>query len=138
MRVTRVFLPGCFDVIHVGHVRLIREASLIGEVTILLNSDTSVRALKGPTRPIHNEWDRAEVLRAIRYVKRVLTFDEPTPVPLLERHFAAHPSERIILVKGDEYRDKPIAEREIVESFGGEVRLLSMVDGHSTTRIVSR
>src|SRR5262249_29062764 len=126
-----VFTNGCFDVLHVGHSRYLEEARALGDILVVgLNSDSSVRGLKGPRRPIVPEADRAELLAALAAVDYVALFDELTPDALIRR---GRPD---VHVKGGDYRAEELREAPLVRSLGGEVRVLSLVDGHSTTDIV--
>lgn len=128
-----VFTNGCFDLLHVGHVRLLREASRLGDVLVVgLNSDASVQALKGPSRPLQSQDDRAEVLAALEYVDLVVVFDEETPEELIR---AIVPD---VLVKGGDYRPDQVVGREIVEEAGGELVLIPLVAGRSTSHLVRR
>ncbi len=122
---------GCFDLLHAGHVGLLRQARRLGDCLIVcLNSDTSVRALKGPGRPLVAAQDRARVLAALECVDAVLVFDEPTPVALLDR---LRPD---VWVKGGDYARGELAEAPVVRRYGGEVVLLPYT-GHSTSQIVA-
>jgi D-beta-D-heptose 7-phosphate kinase/D-beta-D-heptose 1-phosphate adenosyltransferase len=128
-----VFTNGCFDLLHEGHVTYLEEAARQGDLLILgLNSDASVRQIKGPTRPVRKQSDRAAVLAALAYVDYVVIFDAPTPLKLIE---AVRPN---VLVKGGDYRGKlhEITGRELVESEGGRVHLATFVEGVSTTQIL--
>jgi D-beta-D-heptose 7-phosphate kinase/D-beta-D-heptose 1-phosphate adenosyltransferase len=128
-----VFTNGVFDLIHPGHVRLLRQASALGDYMIVgLNSDASVRRLKGPDRPINREDDRAEVLGALECVDAVSVFDEDTPLDLIE---AILPD---VLVKGGDYRPEEVVGRDEVEAAGGRLVLIPLAEGHSTTQIVQR
>jgi len=123
---------GCFDLLHAGHVGLLREARRLGDCLIVcLNSDSSVRALKGPGRPLVTEQDRARVLAALECVDAVVVFDEPTPSLLLEQ---LRPD---VWVKGGDYARTELAEAEVVRRHGGQVVLLPYVDRHSTSAIVA-
>lgn len=124
---------GCFDLLHVGHVRILKAARALGDILIIgINSDESVRKLKGPARPINSELDRAEVLASLEAVDYVTIFGEDTPVEFLK---AIKPD---IHVKGSDYTADQLAETPVVESFGGIVKILELVPGKSTTSIVSR
>jgi glycerol-3-phosphate cytidylyltransferase len=124
---------GCFDILHVGHARILEEARKLGDVLVVgLNSDDSVKRLKGESRPINNQADRAEMLTHLRSVDYVYIFGEDTPVEFLQ---AARPN---IHVKGADYTKERLAETPVVESFGGEVRLLSLVPAKSTTSVVEK
>jgi D-beta-D-heptose 7-phosphate kinase/D-beta-D-heptose 1-phosphate adenosyltransferase len=130
---TIVFTNGCFDLLHVGHVRLLRQASALGDFLIVgLNSDASVRRLKGPTRPVQNEDCRAELLAALECVDAVSVFEDDTPLALIE---AIAPD---VLVKGGDYRPEEVVGRAEVEAAGGRLVLIPLVEGHSTTSLVHR
>lgn len=124
---------GCFDIVHVGHVRILNAAREQGDVLIVgVNSDDSVRRLKGPTRPVNSEADRAEVVANLRPVDYVSVFDEDTAIEFLT---AVKPH---IYVKGADYTTTSLPETPTVEKYGGEVRLLELVPGKSTTNIVNK
>jgi D-beta-D-heptose 7-phosphate kinase/D-beta-D-heptose 1-phosphate adenosyltransferase len=126
-----VFTNGCFDLLHAGHVRCLQEAAALGDVLIVaVNSDASVKQLKGELRPLMPEADRTAVLAALSCVDLVVVFDELTPEALLER---VRPD---VLAKGGTYRVEDIAGREIVEKYGGRVHLTQVVEGLSTTALV--
>ncbi len=126
-----VFTNGCFDLLHAGHVQYLNEAKAQGDVLIVgLNSDHSVRGLKGPQRPIHHEADRAEVLAGLAAVDYVVLFDDPTPLSLIER---ISPD---VLVKGADYSKEQVVGAEWVEARGGRVHLAAMKPGLSTTSAV--
>lgn len=128
-----VFTNGCFDLIHPGHVRFLHQARALGDVLIVaINSDRSVRQLKGPGRPILNEDERCEVLAALEVVDVVTVFDEPTPRDLIA---ALLPD---ILVKGGDWPLDQIVGREEVEAAGGRVYSLPYLRGYSTTEIIRR
>lgn len=128
---TIVFTNGCFDLLHVGHITLLEEAACLGDVLIVaINSDASVRKLKGETRSIISQTDRARMLSALACVDHVLIFEDDTPHRLLH---AIRPD---VLVKGG--TTDHIVGREIVEAYGGRVARMSAVNGYSTTRIVDR
>jgi D-beta-D-heptose 7-phosphate kinase/D-beta-D-heptose 1-phosphate adenosyltransferase len=128
-----VFTNGCFDLLHVGHVRLLAEAADQGDFLVVgVNSDASVRRLKGETRPVNGEDARAEVLAAIGSVGCVTIFDEDTPRELIE---SLRPD---VLVKGGDYAPHEVVGREEVESWGGKLVLVNIVAGHSTTRMIER
>lgn len=130
---TVVFTNGCFDLLHVGHVRMLRQAATYGSCLIVaVNSDASVRRLKGPSRPINSEATRTEIVAELRCVDAVTIFDEDTPhalIDLLRPH---------VLVKGGDYRPEEVVGREIVEGDGGILILIPLVEGHSTTNLVQR
>jgi D-beta-D-heptose 7-phosphate kinase / D-beta-D-heptose 1-phosphate adenosyltransferase len=128
-----VFTNGCFDLLHPGHVRLLRQAAALGEFLVIgLNSDSSVRRLKGPSRPINPAEARAEVLSALEAVGAITVFDEDTPLELIT---AIRPE---ILVKGGDYRPEEVVGRAEVEAAGGRLVLIPLVEGHSTTTMVRR
>ena len=128
-----VFTNGCFDLLHVGHVRYLQEARKCGYLLVVgVNADASVKRLKGPTRPIHNEHDRAEILAALKAVDYVVVFPEDTPANLIE---AVHPN---VLVKGGDWKPEQIVGGTFVLSYGGEVRSLQFVEGRSTTKIIEK
>jgi D-beta-D-heptose 7-phosphate kinase/D-beta-D-heptose 1-phosphate adenosyltransferase len=127
------FTNGCFDLLHPGHVRLLTEArSVCDRLVVGLNSDGSVAGLKGPGRPIQNQQARAEVLAALEAVDLVVIFEEATPIELIRR---LRPK---VLVKGADYRLDEVVGREVVEAEGGEVVLVDLVPGHSTTDLVEQ
>ena len=128
-----VFTNGCFDLIHRGHVDYLSRARDLGDVLVVgLNSDASVRRLKGDSRPVSNQQSRAEVLAAFAFVDFVVLFDEDTPLKLIE---AVIPD---ILVKGGDYSHDTVVGADFVEQHGGRLELLSLVPGESTTRLVER
>jgi D-beta-D-heptose 7-phosphate kinase/D-beta-D-heptose 1-phosphate adenosyltransferase len=128
-----VFTNGCFDLLHVGHVRYLQEAKKLGDILIVgVNSDASVRRLKGPTRPVQNESDRAEILAALKAVDFTVLFAEDTPLELIQK---VKPS---ILVKGGDWKAEQIVGADFVQASGGKVLSLQFVDGHSTTRLIEK
>lgn len=128
-----VFTNGCFDIIHPGHVRCLAEARALGDLLVVaVNSDASVRKLKGPTRPLNPEQDRAEVLAGLAAVDYVTVFDEATPREIIARILPN------ILVKGADYSIADIVGREEVESAGGQVVSIPLAPGYSTTALVQR
>jgi rfaE bifunctional protein nucleotidyltransferase chain/domain len=128
-----VFTNGCFDILHSGHVIYLSEARALGDLLILgLNSDSSVKRLKGPDRPINCENDRSIVLSALSSVDFVILFDTDTPFELIEQIIPD------ILVKGGDWTVDQIVGSDIVLKNGGEVRSLSFVEGKSTTNIISK
>ena len=125
-----VFTNGCYDLLHPGHIRLLEQARSLGDILILaLNSDDSVRRLKGPTRPLLSEQERAEVASGLAAVDAITVFDEDTPRELIA---AVLPD---VLVKGADWAHW-IAGREEVEAAGGQVMALALEPGYSTTGIV--
>jgi D-beta-D-heptose 7-phosphate kinase/D-beta-D-heptose 1-phosphate adenosyltransferase len=128
---TVVFTNGCFDLLHPGHVRLVRQARSLGDCLVVgLNSDASVQRLKGESRPINAAASRAEVLSALESVDAVTIFDEDTPLELIR---AIRPD---VLVKGGDYRPEDVVGRAEVEAAGGRLVLIPLAEGHSTTNLV--
>jgi D-beta-D-heptose 7-phosphate kinase/D-beta-D-heptose 1-phosphate adenosyltransferase len=128
-----VFTNGVFDLLHPGHVRYLSEARRLGDALIVgVNSDRSVRAIKGPKRPITPEAERAEVLAALACVDAVVVFDEDTPHAIISRLLPD------ILVKGADWAADHIVGRDIVEARGGRVVRIPLAPGYSTTAILSR
>ncbi len=128
-----VFTNGCFDLLHPGHVRYLAEARKLGDVLIVaLNSDTSVRHLKGEGRPILQEQERAEVLAALAMVDYVTIFAEETPRELIAELLPD------VLVKGGDWAIDTIVGREEVEAAGGEVQSLAFIEGLSTSDVIER
>jgi D-beta-D-heptose 7-phosphate kinase/D-beta-D-heptose 1-phosphate adenosyltransferase len=124
-----IFTNGCFDILHAGHVKYLEEAKSYGDVLILgLNADNSVKKLKGPTRPINNQDDRAYILASLESVDYVVIFEEETPYELIK---LIQPN---ILVKGGDYEGKDVVGQDIAQ----ELRLVQFVDGKSTTKIIQR
>jgi len=128
-----VFTNGCFDLLHPGHVELLEKARALGDVLIVgLNSDESVRILKGEGRPVLPEQERAEILANFECVDGVVIFDDLTP----QRMIAALVPD--VLVKGGDWPGNQIVGREEVEAAGGKVVLIDVVEGHSTTEILKK
>jgi D-beta-D-heptose 7-phosphate kinase/D-beta-D-heptose 1-phosphate adenosyltransferase len=128
-----VFTNGCFDLLHAGHIQLLRFAKSQGDVLVVgINDDASVRRLKGPERPVHTARDRAEILGELASVDIVVVFAEDTPERLLE---AIRPD---VLVKGGDYSIDRVVGRELVESYGGRIALAPMLEGRSTTNAIGR
>ncbi|WP_234811658.1 PfkB family carbohydrate kinase [Mycolicibacterium canariasense] len=129
---TLVATGGCFDLLHTGHVRLLRQARQLGDaLVVLVNSDASVRSLKGPGRPVVPDVDRVRVLSALACVDAVVVFEESSPEAVLER---LRPQ---IWVKGGDYADTRLPEAEVVARHGGEVVLLPTVAGYSSTKLIA-
>jgi D-beta-D-heptose 7-phosphate kinase/D-beta-D-heptose 1-phosphate adenosyltransferase len=127
------FANGCFDLIHPGHVRLLSEArSACDRLIVALNTDASVKRLKGPTRPLQNEMARATVMASMSPVDLVLLFDEDTPLEMIE---ALRPD---VLVKGSDYTVDQVVGGELVQGWGGKVVLVTLREGHSTTGTIRR
>jgi len=128
-----VFTNGCFDILHVGHVRYLQEAKSLGDILVVaLNTDASVKKLKGEGRPLQNENDRAEILSALECVDFVTLFDEETPLEIIEK---LQPD---VLVKGGDWKPADIVGSDVVLAKGGEVKSLSFVEGKSTSHIVDK
>lgn len=128
-----VFTNGCFDILHVGHVRYLTAAKSFGDILIVgLNTDSSVKLLKGETRPINNEKDRAEILLGLKAVDYVVLFGERTAENLVAE---IRPE---VYVKGGDYTLDKIPEAKIVQAYGGRVELVKFVDGHSTTNLIQK
>ncbi len=127
------FTNGCFDLLHVGHVKYLQKAKSFGDILILgLNSDASVRRLKGEKRPLIGEEERAHILAALDCIDYVVIFDEDTPLRLIETLKPA------VLVKGGDYTPEGVVGKDVVESYGGRVELVTFVDGRSTTNIIEK
>jgi D-beta-D-heptose 7-phosphate kinase / D-beta-D-heptose 1-phosphate adenosyltransferase len=127
------FTNGCFDILHPGHVKVITDArAACDRLVVAINSDASVKRLKGETRPLQNERARAEVLAALEAVDLVVIFDEDTPLRLIE---AIKPN---VLVKGGDYTREQVVGHEVMDAIGGEVLLVEIVPGFSTTSLVDR
>lgn len=128
-----VFTNGCFDILHVGHIRYLQEARALGDLLVVgVNSDSSVKRLKGETRPFVPEDERREMLLALRSVDACLIFEEDTPEQLIERVFPH------ILVKGGDWSPAQIVGSQFVLRNGGDVRALSYIPNHSTSEIAAR
>ena len=128
-----VFTNGCFDLLHLGHLHYLIEAQALGDRLIIgLNSDESVRNLKGAHRPIHDFKSRATMLACMSFVDAVVIFEEDTPINLIE---AIVPD---VLVKGGDYKPNQIVGYDVVNKSGGIVKTLSFVEGYSSTNIESR
>jgi D-beta-D-heptose 7-phosphate kinase/D-beta-D-heptose 1-phosphate adenosyltransferase len=130
---TIVFTNGCFDLLHPGHLELLRVASLQGDVLVVaLNSDASVRGLKGPGRPLLGEEARTQMVAALEMVDYVTLFSEPTPLATIQ---LLRPD---VLVKGEDWQEKGVVGREFVESYGGRVVLVPVTPGYSTTGMLEQ
>jgi D-beta-D-heptose 7-phosphate kinase/D-beta-D-heptose 1-phosphate adenosyltransferase len=130
---TIVFTNGCFDVIHRGHIEYLEFCKSQGDVVVVgVNSDSSVKIIKGPARPINNQHDRAIVLAALEMVDYITLFDEPDPLNLIKK---VKPD---VLVKGEDWAEKGVVGREFVESLGGKVVLAPLVEGKSSTETIEK
>jgi D-beta-D-heptose 7-phosphate kinase/D-beta-D-heptose 1-phosphate adenosyltransferase len=128
-----VFTNGCFDLLHAGHVKYLQKARSLGDLLVMgINSDASVRRLKGEKRPLIGEEERAHILAALDCIDYVVVFDEDTPLELIT---ALKPH---ILVKGGDYTADGVVGKDVVEAYGGRVELVPFVDGKSTTNIIER
>lgn len=129
-----VFTNGCFDILHLGHVDYLERARALGDCLVVgINSDASVQRLqKGPERPLQNEEARTRIIAALQFVDAVCIFDEDTPLDLI---LALRPD---MLVKGDDYAIVDIVGGSHVQSWGGSVKTIPLVQGHSTTQIVNK
>lgn len=128
-----VFTNGCFDIMHIGHIRYLQEAAKLGDILIVgLNSDASVKRLKGPERPINSEMERAEMICALGFVDYVVIFDEDTPLNLIKK---IKPD---VLVKGGDYSNDYVVGTNEVEAQGGRLVLIPFVTGKSTTNIIEK
>ncbi|HXZ37263.1 MAG TPA: D-glycero-beta-D-manno-heptose 1-phosphate adenylyltransferase [Thermodesulfobacteriota bacterium] len=128
-----VFTNGCFDILHVGHIRYLRKARSLGDILVVgLNTDRSVRQIKGEKRPIVPQGERAEVLAALEFVDYVVLFDEPDPFVLIEK---VKPT---ILVKGADWPKDKIIGRNVVEKAGGRVVRIPLVRGASSTGVIKK
>lgn len=124
---------GCFDLLHWGHIQYLNEAKALGDLLLVgLNSDASVKRLKGPSRPLNPELVRARQIASLECVDYVVIFEEATPEAFLEMVKPA------IHAKGGDYRVEDLPERKVVEAGGGEVRVLSLVPGFSTTSLIEK
>ena len=128
-----VFTNGCFDILHVGHIRYLSEAKSLGDILVIgINSDKSVKELKGPSRPINSLSDRALILSELRYVDYVISFEEQTPLELIK---IIMPD---ILVKGGDYTvETVVGSSEVIHS-GGQVKLLQFHEGYSSTNYIDK
>ncbi|HRU45884.1 MAG TPA: D-glycero-beta-D-manno-heptose 1-phosphate adenylyltransferase [Candidatus Marinimicrobia bacterium] len=126
------FTNGCFDLLHIGHLELLEHARKLGDILIVgLNSDDSVRRLKGPQRPINTQLDRARILAALEVVDYVVIFNEDTPLELIQ---TIKPD---FLIKGGDYSPDTIVGSAFVESYGGKVIVFPLVHGKSTSDLIN-
>ena len=130
---TIVFTNGCFDILHAGHVSYLRAAARLGDLLVVgLNTDDSITRLKGPDRPVNHQDDRVTVLSELESIDYIVTFDQDTPLELIE---AIKPD---VLAKGADYRREQVVGHEIVEAHGGRVALIDLVEGRSTTNLIRK
>lgn len=128
-----VFTNGCFDIIHRGHVEYLAQAADYGnELIVGVNTDNSVRRLKGETRPVQDEIARAMIMASLQFVSAVILFDEDTPYELIKK---IQPD---VLIKGSDYDIKNIVGYDIVKAKGGEVKTIDFIEGYSTTSIIEK
>ncbi|HWB64052.1 MAG TPA: D-glycero-beta-D-manno-heptose 1-phosphate adenylyltransferase [Chitinophagales bacterium] len=128
-----VFTNGCFDILHAGHIHLLSSCAEFGERLIVgLNSDASVKRLKGNNRPVNDQQSRAVVIASLQFVDAVIIFDEDTPLRLIEE---VKPD---VLAKGGDWKKEDIVGSGFVESYGGEVKTVPYLKGFSTTEIIKR
>jgi len=128
-----VFTNGCFDILHRGHVHVLRQAKSLGDLLIVaLNSDLSVKAIKGPRRPVLSEIDRVELIGAMEMVDYVVLFDEPDPYNLIA---AIKPN---VLAKGGDWSAEKVIGADLVEQAGGRVELIPYLEGFSSSAIIER
>lgn len=128
-----IFTNGCFDIIHSGHVTYLQKAKSLGDILVLgLNSSASVRRLKGKSRPINSEEDRAIVLNELKSIDYVVVFDQDTPYELIKT------IKPFIIAKGGDYIADDVVGKDIVEAYGGRVEIIPFVDGKSTTNIIEK
>lgn len=128
-----VFTNGCFDIVHLGHIDYLEKARALGDRLVLgLNTDASVSRIKGPLRPVVDEYARSRMMAAMAFIDLVVLFDEPTPKELIE---AIRPD---ILVKGDDYTVATIVGADFVLGNGGSVETIPLVKGYSTTTLIDR
>ena len=128
---TIIFSNGCFDILHRGHVEYLSKAADLGDILIIgLNTDASVKRIKGPSRPVNDEKARAVVLAALEFVDAIMFFEEDTPYNLIKN---VQPD---VLVKGKDYKAEDIVGYDIVTNKGGKVETIELVEGFSTTNIL--
>src|SRR5215210_2937835 len=128
-----VFTNGCFDLLHPGHVSYLRAARSLGDALVVgLNSDASIKRLKGPSRPVVSEKDRAIMLEALESVDAIILFGEDTPVRLMRE------LEPAVYVKGGDYRVEDLPEAEVAREFGAEVRIIPFETGYSTSALIEK
>jgi len=127
------FTNGCFDIIHRGHIHYLAQAADLGDYLIVgLNTDDSVRKLKGNNRPVQDENTRAEILASLSFISAVILFEENTPINLIE---TINPH---ILIKGGDYQESDIVGADFVKANGGEVKTIPFLDGHSTSELIAK
>lgn len=128
-----VFTNGCFDLLHIGHLHTLQEAADLGDILIVgVNTDASVKRLKGESRPLNSETNRATILAALHCVDYVILFDEDTPYKLIQK---IQPD---ILVKGGDYEKSQIVGADLVEQKGGQVHIIPLIPDISTTQLINK
>lgn len=128
-----VFTNGCFDILHRGHIEYLAQAANFGDILIIgLNTDDSVKRLKGDARPVQDQYARALLLASLHFVNAVIYFDEDTPYKLIQR---VQPD---ILIKGSDYHVEDIVGYDIVQKKGGQVKTIDFIPGYSTTSIIEK
>jgi len=128
-----VFTNGCFDILHIGHIRCLKEAKKHGDILVVgLNSDSSVRRLKGENRPYIEEKERAEIISSLEMVDYVIIFDEDTPLKIIKE---LKPD---VIVKGGDYKEKDVVGGDFVKRYGGKVVIAPLVKGRSTSLLVEK
>lgn len=128
-----VFTNGCFDILHLGHIEYLIKSLDFGDVLIIgLNSDNSIRKIKGPGRPVNDEHARATILASLSFVHAIVLFDQETPYELIQ---CIRPD---VLVKGDDYQVDQIVGNDIVRAGGGEIKTVGLTEGYSTTGIIKK
>ncbi|MFP4023661.1 MAG: D-glycero-beta-D-manno-heptose 1-phosphate adenylyltransferase [Thiohalospira sp.] len=128
-----VFTNGCFDILHRGHIEYLAQAASLGDILIIgLNTDNSVKRIKGPTRPVQGQYERALILASLQFVNAVVFFDEDTPYELIKK---VQPD---ILIKGSDYKIEDIVGYDIVKKKGGEVKTIDFIPGYSTSSIIEK
>ncbi|KER11099.1 MAG: D-beta-D-heptose 1-phosphate adenosyltransferase [[Candidatus Thermochlorobacteriaceae] bacterium GBChlB] len=130
---TVVFTNGCFDILHAGHVQYLAKAKALGDILVVaINSDASVRRIKGEKRPINHQDDRAYILKNLKSVDAVLLFEDDTPLRVIETLLPD------VLVKGNDWAVENIVGKDAVESHGGRVQTIEFLDGRSTTGTIEK
>ena len=128
-----VFTNGCFDIIHLGHIDYLSKAKDLGDILLIgLNTDDSVKRLKGNNRPIKNQQERAVLLASFQFVDGIILFNEDTPYDLIKK------TEPDILVKGSDYKKEEIVGADVIKNTGGEIVTIDFLEGYSTTSILDK
>jgi D-glycero-beta-D-manno-heptose 1-phosphate adenylyltransferase len=128
-----VFTNGCFDILHRGHVEYLAKAASLGDVLIVgMNTDESIKRLKGPGRPVQDQESRTMILSSFEFVNYIVIFNEDTPTELI-KHIRPD-----ILAKGNEYKIEEVVGHDIVQAYGGEVKTIEMTEGYSTSNLINK